>query len=59
MFALPFCIDQFIAEGELPVMIVDDWSEVPDQIAISEIRNEASILDLADKYLVPLSDLAG
>lgn len=46
-------------EGELPVMIVDDWSEVPDQIAISEIRNEASILDLADKYLVPLSDLAG
>ncbi len=47
------------AEGELPVMIVDDWSEVPDQILISEIRNKASILDLAEKYLVPLSDLTG
>lgn len=47
------------AEGELPVMIVDDWNEVPDQIIISEIRNETSILDLAEKYLVPLSGLAG
>ena len=47
------------AEGELPVMIVDDWNEVPDQILMSNIRNEASITDLAEKYLLHLADSTG
>jgi hypothetical protein len=42
-------------EGELPVLIVNDWDEVPRKILHSEIRNNSSIRELSDKYLAPFS----
>ena len=44
-------------EGELPVLIVDDWVDVPNAILLSKIRNEISVMDLVNRYIAPFSDL--
>jgi hypothetical protein len=46
-------------ESDLPVLIVSDWDEVPEKILSSDIRNKSSVMELAEKYLHPFSNLRG
>ena len=46
-------------EDDLPVLIVSDWEEVPGKILSSKIRNQSSVMELAEKYLHPFSNLRG
>jgi hypothetical protein len=57
--AIPIVLKSYwgFPEEDLPVLIVNDWDEVPDKILSSEIRNQSSVMDLLEKYLHPISNL--
>lgn len=57
--AIPIVLKSYwgFPEEDLPVLIVNDWDEVPDKILSSEIRNQSSVMELLEKYLHPISNL--